>query len=138
MSLFLQIQILILCSICIIISLVACCSLTSHYKSVPFTKKNILTKLDEFFVFCLTFFVCIQCAICAFSAITNMRNELIYLIIYVILYSSFTVIMAIAISLSCFRILILNFVRIYLRFVCLLIFQFQLFLFIMQNFSLFE
>ena len=93
--------------LCILVSIFASTILCSYFRSIPYIKKNILTRLDELYVLNYTFFVCSQSCVCLFSLLTTFRNDYLYLAFYIILYGSFTVGFCIAIGLSLARVLII-------------------------------
>ena len=97
-----------LCVLLISLSITAGIILCIHYRSIPYLKKNILTRLDELFVQNYIFFVSVQCCICLFSLFDGNRNKYIYLFFYFILYTSLCIGFGVAIGLSCCRVLIIT------------------------------
>ena len=98
----------ILCVLLISLSITAGIILCIHYWSIPYLKKNVLTRLDELFVQNYIFFVIAQCCICLFSLLDENRNKYIYLFFYFILYTSLCIGFGVAIGLSCCRVLIIT------------------------------
>ena len=96
-----------LCISCILISVSACTILCVYFRSVPFIKKNILTRLDELFVLNYTFFVCVQSSVCLLSVLTKARNDYLYLVCYIVLYGSLNIGLGLSIGLSIARVLII-------------------------------
>ena len=111
-------QLLILSSSCIIICLTASAFLYKIYRKVQFLKRNILTLLDELYVYNYTFFVCLQCSICLFSLLTNqnLRNDHVYFVFYILLYGSLNIGFFVAICLSFCRVFIIHKVKIFEKF----------------------
>ena len=93
--------------LCILVSISSCSILCSYFSTVPYIKKNILTRLDELLIQNFTFFVCFQCSVCLISLIQQERNDYLYLAFYIILYGSLVNIMGIGIGLSLSRVLII-------------------------------
>ena len=103
----LNLQLGLLSTLCILVSVICCSILYSFYSTVPVIKKNILTCLDELLVFSFTFFVCFQCSLCLLSLLTEKRNESVYFVFYIILYGDLVNIMGIGIGLSFSRVFII-------------------------------
>ena len=78
----LKLQIGCVSLLCILISFSACSILCSYYRSVPYIKKNILTRLDELYVINFTFLACSQCLLCLFSLVCEARNDYVYLVFF--------------------------------------------------------
>ena len=103
-----KLQIGLLCAICMIVAIVAAGILYKYYKAVPYLKRNLLTRLDELYVFNYAFFVCLQCLICLISLSTEARNDYAYLVLFVILYTSLNIGFAVATALSFCRVFIIK------------------------------
>ena len=93
--------------LCILVSISASSILYSYYRSVPSIKKNLLTHLDELFVINFTFFVCVQCSVCLFSLLCEVRNDYLYLTFFIIIYGSLNLCGGIGIAFSFCRVFIL-------------------------------
>ena len=102
-----KLQIGFISILCILISVSACSILCRYYRSVPYIKKNILTRLDELLVLSYTFFICFQCFVCLLSVMCEARNDYVYLAFYIILYGSLAIAFGITIGLSFCRVLII-------------------------------
>ena len=89
------------------VSISASSILYSYYGSVPYIKKNILTRLDELFIVNFTFFVFAQCSVCLFSLLCEARNDYIYLAFFITIYGSLDLCGGIGIALSFCRVFIL-------------------------------
>ena len=100
-----------LATACILVSVAAGGILCSYFRSIPYIRKNILTRLDELLVLNSTIFVCVQCSICLFSLLCKARNDFLYLAFYVVLYGSLVIGFGVTIGLSCSRVLIIILVR---------------------------
>ena len=93
--------------LCILISISACSILCSYYRSVPYIKKNILTRLDELYVINFTFLACLQCLICLFSLLCEARNDYVYLVFFFIVYGSVSLCFEMSTVLSVCRVFII-------------------------------
>ena len=106
----LKLQIGSVAVLCILVSVSASSILYSYFRSVPYIKKNVLTRLDELYVINFTFFVCIQCSVCLFSLLCNARNDFLYLTFFITIYGSLDLCGGIGIALSFCRVFILMWV----------------------------
>ena len=102
-----KLQIGFLSLLCILLSISTSSILCSYYSSVPYIKKNILTRLDELYIHNWNIFVCVQCFVCLLSLFCDARNDYLYLTFYVVLYGSLTLGFGVTISLSFCRVLII-------------------------------
>ena len=93
--------------LCILVSIFISSILFSYYRSVPYIKKNLLTRLDNLYVLNFTFFVCGQCFVCIFSLLCDKRNDVLYLAVFVIITGSLTIVFGITIVLSFCRVYII-------------------------------
>ena len=93
--------------LCITISNAVSSILCAYYSSVPYIKKNILTRLDELFVRNWNIFVCLQGFVVLNSLIFNFRNEYVYFGFYVILYGSLALAFMVTISITICRVIII-------------------------------
>ena len=104
---YLKLLLRVLSCLCTLVSISACTIFCSYFRTVPFTKKNILTRLDELLVLNMTFFCCFQCSVCLLSLLCQAQNDYVYLAFYVILYGNLVSIKGIGIGLSFSRVFII-------------------------------
>ena len=111
----LELQLGLLSLVCLVNSTVCGFILFSYFSSLQPIKKNVLTRLDELFVLQLTCFSFCQCSVCMFSLVTDWRNDYIYLVFFIVMYSSLAMAFSTVLALSFSRVFIIHSVSIKVR-----------------------